>query len=407
MRAWWSNWLVVVGGCALLSGCALHHATRPAGCDLATLGSRYALHEGEVVLTPEEVQRRAVQGSGLGSALDADSEGADGHPCLSCAASAKRRRLARILKAYAADEVRNQSAGLALDAYYRLAETRLQIRLAKQGKGLAESLVVRGEEMKSKGLTLPQDVPTLQRQANESTVDLVKLELTRDRLTEQVRQLGADDLKSCDLGTIEVFHVVDEAIDDCEAVAIGLKYRPDLNLLRAALENLDASTLPLIRKLLGDSNPLLGDKVRRCVPLAECLPRVLPLLAQGELEKVRKELKSLLSERERQAVAEIRHALAKVRATVQLAELAREREAIATRRLAELDDRAKGGLSIEAERPLAQRDHLKARSEMLHAVIDWETARVDLRRAQGLLVREVLGECNCQGDVTAKPGAHP
>ncbi|MFO0879397.1 MAG: hypothetical protein U0840_18780 [Gemmataceae bacterium] len=405
----WQVWLIVLGGAALLSGCALHsatHAPGSAGCDLDKLGQRYALKEGETVLTPQEVQRRAVINSGLGQALQTDGDDSEGHPCLACGASQKRKRLSRILKAYAADEVRNQSAALALDAYYRLAEARLQIRLAEQGKSLADRMVTRAEEMKSKGLSLPQDLPTLRRQASESVSDVVRLELLRERLTEQLRQLADSELCTCKIGTIETFHVVDEEIEDCQAVAIGLKYRPDLNLLRAMLENLEASTLPLIRKVLGGSNPLLGDRVRRCIPLAECLPRLLPLLAQGELEKVRKELTAILCEREKQAVSEIRQAVSRVRATVRLAELAGNRESLARTRLAELKERNDKGLSTEAEMPLAQRDHLKGRSDVLHAVINWEVARVELRKAQGLLVREVLGECDqCPGNEPATPPA--
>jgi hypothetical protein len=402
MRRSWGRWLILLGGCGLLGGCAFSSCLkRSGGCDPAQMAARYALDDDEAVLTPEQVQRAAVVNSGVAKALEDDSEGGDGHPCLACTAGRKRARLSRLLKAYAADEARNQSAGLALEAYYRLAESRLQIRNVARGREVAEGVVAKAEEFLAKGLSAPEEITKLKRQASEGATDQTKLELMRDRLTEQVRQFVGSDLKACRVATIEVFQVLDVHIDEDEAVALGLKYRPDLNLLRAMLDNLDASTLPLVRKLMGATNPLLGDKVRRCVPLMDCLPRAIPCLAQGELEKVRKELISLIAERERQVVSEVRMALRKVEAAVRLAELAQARETLAAKRLTEVEERVSRGLATDGELPLARRDALKTRGDVLREVIEWELARVELRRAQGLLVREVLGECDCNG----KPGA--
>ncbi len=394
MRRNGRNWLLLLGTACLMSGCALSSSLRhQSSCDPSRLATHYALDQSETVLAPEQVQRWAVENSGLAKALDSDSEGGDGHPCLACTASQKRNRLAKLLKAYAADEVRNQSAALALDAYYRLAEARLRIRLIYQARDIAQRFVDQAEEMQAKGLAIPTQLTDLQRQVSETAADQAKLELARDRLTEQIRQFSDGKTKSRHFGIIEVFHVINEPLEECEMIAIGLKYRPDLNLLRAALNNLDASTLPLIRKLLGGSSPLLGEKVKRCVPALECLPRVLPLLAQGELEKVRKELTALLCERERQAVSEIRQALRRVETSVQLAKLAQERESLTAKRYADIEERFTQKLAGDSERLLARKEHLKARGEVLHEVIEWELARVELRRAQGLLVREVLGEC--------------
>jgi hypothetical protein len=396
MRRRWRDWLILLGGCALLNGCAFSTCQkRPAACDPAKLAAHYSLEDAEAVLTPEQVQRLAVENSGVAQALDADAEGGDGHPCLACTAGRKRARLSRLLKAYAADEARNQSAGLALEAYYRLAESRLQLRLLAQARDVAEGVVAKAEEFRAKGLAVPEEITRLQRQASETAADQHKVELARARFTEQVRQFAGRELKACRLATVEVFHVVDKPIDEGEAVGLALKLRPELNLLRAALDNLDASTLPLIRKLLGTTNPLLGDRVRRCVPFLDCLPRAIPCLAQGQIEKAREELTALLSERERQVVSEVRVALRKVEATAKLAKLAQDRETLTARRLAEVEERAGRGLATDGELPLARRDGIKGRGDVLREVIEWEVACVELRRAQGLLVREVRGECDC------------
>lgn len=389
--------LIVLTACAALAGCLPCGKRQPELCDPSQHLGAHSLQEGEVVLTPEQVQRSAVLNSGLGKALEGDA-GKDGHECLACLPSRKRAKLAHVLKAYAADEARNQTAGLALTAYYRLAEARLQLQLIFQGLDIADRLVAQAEEMQKKGLTLPQDMTVLLRARSDVVADRLKLELLRDRLTEQIRQLADGKLCACRIGTVEVFEVTDDPLDEKEAITTALKYRADLNGLRAARTNLDASTLPLIRQLLGGAHPLLGDKVRRCVPMVECLPRVLPLLAAGELEKVRKELDGLICERERQAVSEVRQALAKIRFTTELARQAQHRQGWAQKRLAELEEKAGKGLSTDGELPKSQRDQVKMRGEVLHEAIEFHIAKMELRLAQGLLVREVMGECDCEGN---------
>lgn len=398
MRLRWRTPLILLL-CGPLAGCLPCAALpRPAdpNCTLEHLGNAHALEDGEVVLTPDEVQRNAVRNSGVGAALEADS--GNDPSCLTCLPGHKRAALTRLLKAYAADEVRNQAAALALTTYYRLAETRLQIRLVQQSLNLADRLVARAGELLKQGLTPPEHITKLQRQRSEVLAELLRLELLRDRLTEQLRHLADGKIRVCRIATIEVFKVVDEPIDECQAIAIALKYRPDLNLLRATLTHLDGATLPLIRQVLAGLNPLLGGKSGCCVPLVECLVRLVPVLTRGEVEKVRQELTAILCERERQAVSEVRQALRKIRTSVQLAKEAQECERLAGQRLAELEEKSSKGLATDGDLPLARREQVKTRSDVLHEVIEWEIARMELRQAQGLLVREVL----CDGPAHTK-----
>jgi hypothetical protein len=115
---------------------------------------------------------------------------------------------------------------------------------------------------------------------------------------------------------------------------------------------------------------------------------------------VRKELKALLCERERAAIAEIRQAIHQIQGQARLAQLAQESDVQASKRVGELVEKESQGLPTEAEMNLARRDHIKTRTDVLHEAILWELARVDLRRAQGLLVREVLDH----KDGEVKPG---
>lgn len=407
MQRPWREWLIVLGGCAVLAlggGCggSSLRCQQPRGCDPDRLAAAHALEEGEVVLTPDQVQRGAVFGAGQASALEAgrssnDEDGCGGG-CLRGGGS-KPARLRRRLKAYFSDEVRNQRAGAALQNYYRLAQARLQLPLADEAVGLSERLVAQGHEFLKKGLTPPEEMTRLERQLLMLRADRLKLEVARDRLTEQLRVLGDGSLRACRIATLEVFHVLDEPIDVEKAIGIGLAHRAELNLLRAALCDLDASTLPVIRQLLGGTNPLLGNQARRCLPFLECLPRLIPILATREIERVREQLEELICERERQVATDIRVTVLQICSQVRLVQLAQAREQQARKRLAELEERARKGQPTEADMTVARRDHLQTRTDVLSETIAWELARVELRRTQGMLVREVLASpesgCDC------------
>jgi outer membrane protein TolC len=275
----------------------------------------------------------------------------------------------------------------------RRTAARLQLPLLAEGKKIVEDLVRAAEELQSKGLPLPDDYNTTQRLRSEVTSELIKVEVLRDQVTGQLRHLaGCAVPPGSEIQTIETFHVVEEPLDEDEAVAVGMKYRPDLNLLRAALAGLDAGTLPVIRQVTAGTSSLLSGPIRRCVPMVECVPRYLPHVAAEQVEKMRKQLQALCAERLRQADHEIRTAVRKIRAQLELIRLAQEREALAQKRVTELEEKKRVGLKVDVDLPAARRVYLRTRSDALHEIIEWELARVNLRKEQGLLVREVLGE---------------
>lgn len=390
------GWLFLLGSCILAAGCLPATCRRdcPDCCTGRAPCGVLALDPGEVVLTPDQVQDAAIRSTGMGDALEVDARAEDGGGCGGCGQGGGRRgQLARELKAYAADEVRNQTAYYALQAYYRLAEAHGQANLANEALQVADNLVAQARELQSKGLPVPTDLDRLFQQRSEVVTDALKVELVRSRLTEQIRQLMKDEVTACRIGTVEVFHVLDEPIDEKEAILIGLKYRPDLNLLRTALCRLDASSLPLVHQLLGGLNSLLSGPAGRCLPMLDCLQRLIPCLAEREIEKVRKQIEALLCERERQAVSEIRQALGQIRLRGKLAGEARLREQLGLKRIAAVEEKMRRGLPADGEMPVARKDLIKVRVEMLHEVIEWELARVGLRKAQGLLVREREPRC--------------
>ena len=345
------------------------------------------------VLTPGDVLRMSVSGNGLGAALEGEARGQKDSACATCRPGRKQAKLAAELQGHASDEIKNQTAALALTAYFRLAEARVQSSLLRQAVAPIDTLAAQVAELRRQGLPVPDDSDKLPQQRNRLEADRVKLDLLQSGLVEQLHQVvgKAACLPPCScstITTIEVFHVEELAIDEAEAVAIGLKFRSDLNLLRSALCNLEPGTLPVIRQVMLGLSSLLAGPARRCIPILECVPLLLPGLSSKEVEKVSKQLQMVLDERKRQTISEIRQAVRTIHAQQDSIRLARERETMAQRKLDEAEENARVKRGKPAAVPLARQDLLKARGEVIHEVIEWEIARVNLRKAQGLLVRD-------------------
>jgi hypothetical protein len=346
-----------------------------------------------LVLTPGDVLRMSLSSNGLGDALESEARGQKNAGCATCRASQKQAKLSAELQGHASDELRNQTATLALTAYFRLAEARVQMSLLLQGVEPIEALVAQVEELRRQGLPVPDDSSKLPQERSKLEADRVRLDLLESRLGEQLHQVvgKAAGLPPCScstITTIEVFHVDELAIDEAAAIAVGLKYRPDLNLIRSALCNLDVGTLPVIRHVMLGLSSLLSGPARRCIPIVECVPLLLPGLSAKEVEKVSKQLQALLDERKRQAISDIRQAVRAIHAQQNLIRLARDREAMAQRKLDESEENFRQKRGKTTAVPLARQDLLRARGDVVHEVIEWEIARVNLRKAQGLLVRD-------------------
>src|SRR5262249_14862840 len=146
---------------------------------------------GHITLTPDDVQRLAVQRSAIGAALERATCPPASCECLGCLCDKRSGKVGRTLRAYAADEVRNQSAGLALEGYYRLVEARGQLAIAQRGKKLSDDVVRQADELREKGLKTPDDYSGLLRQRSEQTSKMLESAMARDKLSEQLRQLAS------------------------------------------------------------------------------------------------------------------------------------------------------------------------------------------------------------------------
>lgn len=345
-------------------------------------------------LTPAEAQCRAVHGSSLGNLLLAQQrtrdplEGPDWLTGL-CASS---RSLHRKIVADAANDARNRSAGDALEAYYQLAEAEGRAQLLRLSLAEVDQTLRRIQELIDKGVRPAAEANPIRRQRNELHADAVQLQLSIEQLNVRLKVLlglgcAADEFR---LWPLTDLAVVADDTDLCEVVRIGLERRPDLVLLRRLLRDLNFQTLAVVKQMLGGINVLLSGPPMPQPTVANAFGSVMVRLVGGGVDKYRRQLRSLLAEREQQAASEIRLAVKQVELHFQLTELARQRVELAGRKVAEEEEKKEKGMGSEADLTRARLDLFKARGELLHTVAGWEIARARLRQAQGLLVVDCL-----------------
>lgn len=335
-------------------------------------------------LTAPDARRLAAKNAPFAADLDRhkDSDGPS-HTKL----NKKAARLAdasRLVRGHAADELRNRAAGEALDEFFKLAEAEGQFDLlaaARTELGTQLDEALRAEKA---GLKDRADIPALRRQLLDIEAQQAKLTAGIGALNASLRaRLGLAAGDPLPLWPVDQLTVGGADPDVPAAVATGLFYRPDLNVLRVLA---DGTAAELTDAVLSGLSPLLT-KLKPDSPLALLF---LPFTKEPERQKQAATARaaSALVARERQAEAEIRAAAVSLRG---------HRAAVAARtldvraaetRVAELEQRRTAGLNVTADLTTAKLALFKAKGALLSAVVEWHTTEVKLRQAMGLLVRE-------------------
>ena len=339
-------------------------------------------------LTAAECRSLAVANAPMADDLDHHPESAPSVHPKSHQDAARNAETSRLVRGHAADELRNRAAGEALDEFFKLAHAEGQFDLlAAAGAELRAQLSV-ALKAEQGGLKDRADIPGLRRKLLDLETQRAKLEASAGALNASLRarlNLAAND--PLPLWPADPLKVSAGDPDVEQAVATGLRYRPDLNLLRILA---DGSGGEMANAVLTNLSPLLG-KLNSNNPLAALLAPILgPLAREPKRQKAAAtaRIAGILHSRERQAEAEIRAAAAMVRG---------DRAAVAARvldvkqvesRIEELQTRQKAGMNVTADLVSAKIDLLKAKGDLLTAVTDWHSAEVKLHQAMGLLVRE-------------------
>lgn len=331
-------------------------------------------------LTAAECRALAVKNAPLADDLDRhpDNDGPS-HPRLH-PKKADKAACARLVRGYAADELRNRAAGDALDDFYKLARAEGQFDLLVAARAEVAARVAEVDAAAKHGLRDRGDA--LRTQLHDLDAQLGQLGGGIGALNASLRgRLGLDQADPTPLGPADPLRVRGDEVDPDEAVRTALRYRPDLNFLRALIGCRDGGDSGMSNQALTSINPLLAAATGH--PLAALLMAIC-----GKDDGSEDRLASALAGRERQAEAEVRAAVATLHGhrAAAAARAAGVRDAAS--RVADLEKQAAAGQSVQAELTTARLELLKARGAVLEAATDWHRAEVRLRQAMGLLVRE-------------------
>lgn len=329
----------------------------------------------------------AVRGSASGNQLRAEQKSGRGSSDRGCFTrpAVRRQEVHNQILSHAEEEARNQSGGVALDAYYRLAEAEGRTNLARQSLTVLDEMVAVLKEARQGGLDSKEELAALTKQRSELLTSLLQLHIGIEQGNRQMKKfLGlpcpGDPYR---IWPCEPMVVVREPIDVPKAIEVGLQQRADLKLLRTLLANLDKKTLPEARLVLIAINPLLGGTPEG--EMGGTIRAIGACLNGEELESVRRQIEDLLRDREADVAAEIAERAREIESRLALVLLARSRAEAARERVAVLEEQKASGQPVQTKLQRARLELLKARSELLPEVVGWEIARVQLARAQGLL----------------------
>ncbi len=299
--------------------------------------------------------------------------------------------LIREVRALAATEARNRTASEALVAFFQLADAEGRGDVLRKSVILLDQLKAAVKDAKAKGAKVPVEADELDRQRAGLLGVLGQAELGAKLLDVDLkRRLGLPGTSADRLQPTGDFGLSAPTPDVTEAVAQALERRGDLQALRTAYLGLNTDTLASVREyiralpgvggLVGGGPPQLPFvrrlSERRLAPSVAALDAV--LVAEVEVRK--RQLWAVIEEKERGTADEVRAAVAAVSEQARQVGLARWRAEQVIAKADEEKTKARGAILEQ----LAEIEALRARADVIAAVMQWHQARVRANAAMGL-----------------------
>jgi hypothetical protein len=348
-------------------------------------------------LAPQVCQCLAVKHAPLADSLDSQRRQLEQQraktECLKDRKSEKQRAFQESILLYSALEIRDQAAGQALEWYYQLAGAEAKTDLLNLGLEQAGDTLKRAKQMKALGIELPAPLEDYQRQRIELQLQEAQNQLSIEQLNSKLRMaMGYESTNAWRFEPDAGIPLGSETVADVEsAVQLGLSQRPQLLLLRSMIANLDRDTLNSANSFLQTLSPLLAmSSPKSSCKMVQMLGKMFHVQPgqDGDVERIRNQLREFLRERERTVAAEIREAAYEVNARRQAVVLARRAAARWKQHIDDLEKEHKEGIRGVAELSKVRMDSYKARGEVIREFLGWKIAAVKLKQAQGILPAE-------------------
>jgi hypothetical protein len=309
---------------------------------------------------------------------------------------ADRELRAEVLRSLALED-RNQTAGTALQHYFRLIETEAKADLARRSIALMQPGLAELAKMRDGGLKVPAELDGLEAQEAQMRADLVRLEAGITSLNDSLAQLLG--MPGCCRGW-RFWPAVDLAIkpdvpDVRSALHVAHQHRPALLLNQKMQAEATSATSGAARMALqsayGVASPDSSDRTSRPGHLLDVAIQFI----HHESKSPGDSLAVLGRQTERQVEDEVCQALNELQRQVQLIGIVRSRLMRQEQRLADLENKLAQGLISPMSLSAPRLEAIKLEADLIQEVAGWHIARVKLKQAQGLLVAECHDHAAC------------
>ncbi len=296
--------------------------------------------------------------------------------------------LDRDLLALHATGLRNNAAASALESFYQLAGLEAQKHYLQQGIDETQRTLSRIDKLRKEGIDLPDGVsrgPVAAR-LHELQDTSAQLDFMRIQLNGQLQKLLGCPLNETSFYWPKIEWQADFTPVDVDAeLAEGLDTRSDLRGLSLVLCKMDKTTLPVARAVLAYADGTIGtvDPRKGLIHVARCFR-----CNQHEIPVRCRQLSLFYTDTELLATAEIKSAVFRI--VLQQQRTALAQQAVEQRR-SQLDELEKTrdikNVTI-FEISQARGELYQAESDLIEQVISLELAKVNLRKAKGILAKE-------------------
>ena len=305
----------------------------------------------------------------------------------------RRRGVSHLLPEILADQARqerNEAAKQALIAYYRLAEVQLQQELLLESYHEQQRTQDTVDGLLNAGVPIELDRSELQRQRYQLDQQGLELSYNQARATGQVKSLiGDDPLSPESIKTVCAIEPRAAEYGLTEALEMGRANDVQLKALRRFLQEGDVNDLEVARTLLKSASPLLG-QVPASLGLLAKLKLALGHDDRGdqELSVRRHQLHTLYEARQQQVDLEVASEVLNAQQRYYEVSVAKDVLDSWQGRVATLESNRAAQRSEYADVVAARAERLKAKSDLLHKLIELEIAHVQLKAVLGVLGTE-------------------